>query len=87
MAHVEIKGGRGGNGCISFEGSLLQFSVLSYHANISYIIVLAPGKKKPQGGNGGLGGNVYVIGDNTLTSLTFETFHFNAGDGKHGGGM
>ena len=55
MAHVEIKGGRGGNGCISFEGSLLQFSVLSYHANISYIIVLAPGKKKPQGGNGGLG--------------------------------
>jgi len=47
--------------------------------------VMAPGKKKPQGGSGGMGGNVYMIADKRLTGLSFETFHFNASDGKHGG--
>lgn len=47
---------------------------------------MAPGKKKPQGGSGGMGGNVYMIADKRLTGLSFETFHFNASDGKHGGG-
>ena len=47
--------------------------------------MVAPNKKKPQGGNGGQGGNVYVVADKSMTSITLETFHFNGGDGKHGG--
>lgn len=66
MAIIEVRGGRGGNGCVSFE-------------------VLAPGKKRPSGGNGGKGGDVYIVSDKRLTSMSFETFHFNAGDGRHGG--
>ena len=34
----------------------------------------------------GKGGNVYIIGDHNFTGLNFETFHFNAGDGRHGSG-
>ena len=63
---VEVKGGRGGNGCVSFE-------------------VLSPGRKRPSGGSGGKGGNVYVAADRGLTGLKFQTFHFNARDGTHGG--
>ena len=59
---IEVTGGRGGNGCISFE-------------------TLSPGKKRPSGGNGGRGGNVYLMGDEGAYSLNFETFHFNGGDG------
>ena len=64
---IECRGGRGGNGCISFER-------------------LSPTKKRPTGGSGGYGGNVYLVTDKTLTSFNFETFHFNAGDGSHGSG-
>jgi len=46
---------------------------------------LSPGKKKPDGGNGGKGGCVYIIGDNNLTSFKFETLHFNGDDGGNGG--
>ena len=63
---IEVKAGKGGNGCISHE-------------------VLSPGKKRPNGGNGGKGGNVYVVGSNQIETLHFPTYHFNAGDGKHGG--
>lgn len=49
--------------------------------------VLSPGRKRASGGSGGYGGNVYIVADNSLTSFTFETSHFNAGDGKHGGSM
>lgn len=63
---IEVKAGRGGNGCISHE-------------------VLSPGKKRPNGGNGGRGGNVYIVGSTQVESLHFPTYHFNAGDGKHGG--
>eukprot|EP01041_Mallomonas_annulata_P006759 gene6758-13701_t len=48
--------------------------------------VLSPSVKKPTGGNGGKGGNIYLIVDKSLTGLKFEKFHFNASDGKHGGG-
>lgn len=48
-------------------------------------VVLSPGRKRASGGSGGYGGNVYIVADNSLTSFTFETSHFNAGDGKHGG--
>lgn len=27
---------------------------------------------------------MYIIADRNLTSFSFETFHFNAGDGRHG---
>ncbi len=63
---VEVKGGKGGNGCVSHE-------------------VLSPGKKRPNGGNGGRGGNVYVVGTDQLETLHFPTYHFNAGNGNHGG--
>lgn len=63
---IEVKAGKGGNGCISHE-------------------VLSPGKKRPNGGNGGKGGNVFIVGSNQVESLHFPTYHFNAGDGKHGG--
>ena len=46
---------------------------------------LSPGKKKPDGGNGGKGGCIYIVGDNNLTSFKFETLHFNGEDGGHGG--
>lgn len=47
--------------------------------------VMSPGKKRPCGGNGGRGGNIFLIADKGLTCYNFETFHFNAEDGKHGG--
>ncbi len=62
---IEVKGGRGGNGCISHE-------------------VLSPGKKRPDGGNGGKGGNVFIVGSSQVESLQFSTYHFNAGNGTHG---
>ena len=46
---------------------------------------LAPGKRRPTGGNGGRGGNVYIEADSSMSSLKFQTYHFNAGDGGHGG--
>lgn len=63
---IEVKGGRGGNGCVSYE-------------------VLSPGRKRPSGGSGGKGGNVFVVADRGLTGMKFQTFHFNARDGTHGG--
>jgi len=63
---LQVAGGKGGNGCISFE-------------------VLSPGKKRPDGGNGGRGGHVYILADRDLTSLKFTTYHYNAGSGAHGG--
>mmetsp|Transcript_15190 Transcript_15190/g.14587 ORF Transcript_15190/g.14587 Transcript_15190/m.14587 type:complete len:171 (-) Transcript_15190:7-519(-) len=65
-AQIEVSGGRGGNGCMSFE-------------------VLTPGQKSPTGGNGGAGGNVYIVADRGLNGMSFQTFHINAGHGKNGG--
>ena len=62
---VFVKGGRGGNGCLSHE-------------------VVSPTRKKPDGGSGGAGGNIYVIADRSKVDLSFSTAHFNAGNGKHG---
>ena len=62
---LEVRGGRGGNGCVSYE-------------------VLSPGRRRPDGGSGGRGGNVYLVADKSLTGLVFQTFHFNAADGSHG---
>jgi GTP-binding protein len=64
---IEVRGGKGGNGCISIED-------------------LGRGKRQPDGGNGGRGGNVYIVADNSLTSLNFDVFHFNGGHGGHGQG-
>lgn len=58
--------------------------VFSYR-RVHNIAVPAPSKKIPTGGNGGVGGNVYVVSDKSLTSFSFETHHFNAEDGKNGG--
>ena len=63
---VEVNGGRGGNGCVSFYEP-------------------APGRKQPTGGNGGKGGNVYIIADKSLKSLNFDTHQFKGGDGRNGG--
>lgn len=65
-ARIEVKGGRGGNGCVSH-------------------LVLSPGKKRPNGGNGGKGGSVYIVADRAMTGMNLHTFHFNAGHGRNGG--
>ena len=65
-ARIEVRGGRGGSGCVSYQ-------------------VLAPGKKRPNGGNGGAGGDVYIVADRGVNGMSFQTFHFNAGNGKNGG--
>ena len=31
-----------------------------------------------------MGGNVYIVADRNLSSLNFQTFHYNAEDGRHG---
>lgn len=45
----------------------------------------SPGRKRASGGSGGSGGNVFIVGDPNLFSLKFNTYHFNAGNGRHGG--
>lgn len=62
---IEVKGGKGGDGCVSFMG-------------------LSPGKKRPSGGPGGRGGNVYIVADNTIGSLKMPSVHYFAGDGRNG---
>lgn len=46
----------------------------------------APGSRRPAGGNGGVGGNVYIVADRKVRSLTFERHHYNGGHGGQGGG-
>ena len=48
-------------------------------------LVLTPGKKRPTGGDGGRGGDVYIVADRGLNGMAFNTFHFNGGNGKNGG--
>lgn len=48
--------------------------------------ILSPGKKRPSGGSGGDGGNVYVVADKSVVNLNFQNFHFHAQDGTHGKG-
>mmetsp|Transcript_418 Transcript_418/g.790 ORF Transcript_418/g.790 Transcript_418/m.790 type:complete len:428 (+) Transcript_418:94-1377(+) len=64
-ANIEVRGGKGGNGCVSFESP-------------------KPSIKRPTGGNGGAGGNVYIVADRTMTSLALQVAHFNAKDGGNG---
>jgi len=64
---ITVRGGKGGDGCISYE-------------------TLSPGRKKPSGGSGGKGGNVFLVADKNKVSLRFATIHFNAEDGRPGGG-
>jgi GTPase involved in cell partitioning and DNA repair len=49
--------------------------------------VPSPSVRRPTGGNGGAGGNVYIIADNSLAHLSLQRAHFNAGNGTHGGGL
>ena len=60
---------RGGNG---------GKGCISFHRIGSY-------KKKPSGGHGGKGGNVYLITDPTLSSLKMEKHHYTGQDGGRGG--
>jgi GTPase involved in cell partitioning and DNA repair len=48
-------------------------------------VFYSPGRKRPSGGSGGRGGNVFVVGDPELFSLKFNTYHFNGENGRHGG--
>jgi len=60
---------RGGNG---------GKGCLSFHRIGAY-------KKKPSGGHGGKGGNIYLITDPTLSSLKMEKHHYTGQDGGRGG--
>ena len=51
---------------------------ISFHRIGSY-------KKKPSGGHGGKGGNVYLVTDPTLSSLKMEKHHYTGQDGGRGG--
>ena len=42
-------------------------------------------KKRPSGGHGGKGGNVYLVTDPMISTLKMEKHHFNAMDGGKGG--
>lgn len=58
---------------------------------LSFLVSVDPGesptKKRPSGGSGGAGGNVYAIADSTLETLQSKIHHFNANPGGPGGGM
>lgn len=78
---IEVKGGKGGNGCISFESMRDDPTNLTLDS-----VVPSPSVRRPTGGNGGAGGNVFIIADDTLAHLSLQRAHFNAGNGSHGGG-
>ncbi len=78
-----MKGGKGGNGCVSFE--VMRFLCLFIVGNVILTVIFSPGCKRASGGSGGRGGNVYLIADPEINSLKFQTFHYTASDGKHGG--
>ena len=69
-ARIKVKGGKGGNGCLSFRHE-------------KYVPFGGP-----DGGNGGKGGDVIIIGDknlNTLLSFRYNK-HFSGGKAQHGQG-
>jgi len=70
LVRIKVKGGRGGNGCISFRRE-------------KYVP-----RGGPDGGNGGKGGDVYLVGDRNLMTLYDYTYkyYYRAGDGEHGRG-
>eukprot|EP00904_Undaria_pinnatifida_P007217 jgi/Undpi1/3625/HiC_scaffold_16.g06995.m1 len=45
-----------------------------------------PTRKRPSGGSGGAGGNVYAIADSNLETLDSQLHHFNGQPGGPGGG-
>jgi GTPase involved in cell partitioning and DNA repair len=48
--------------------------------------VPVPSVRRATGGNGGAGGNVYIVADKNVLSLALQVAHFNAEDGSAGGG-
>ncbi|MGQ9627734.1 MAG: GTPase ObgE [Anaerolineae bacterium] len=69
-ARIYVKGGDGGNGCVSFRRE-------------KYVPFGGP-----DGGNGGKGGDVYLVADKNLNTLVHfkNRSHFKAEKGAHGRG-
>ena len=69
-AKIQVKSGKGGDGCIAFRRE-------------KYVPFGGP-----SGGNGGRGGDVYLVADQNLNTLVHfkQRVHFRAGDGGRGSG-
>lgn len=69
-ARIKVKGGKGGNGCLSFR----------HEKHVPF--------GGPDGGDGGKGGDVIIIGDKNLNTLLNFRYnkHFSGGKAQHGQG-
>ncbi|URJ28079.1 Obg family GTPase CgtA [Candidatus Blochmannia vicinus (nom. nud.)] len=70
MTDITVVAGNGGHGCVSFQKTRKGGSFL----------------KKPNGSNGGDGGNVWLLADPNVNTLNYFHFHhiFRAGHGQCG---
>ena len=81
---LSVTGGKGGNGCISFEVLSPSRKRPSGGSGGFYKhLCMKSGNLRILGHGGG----VFVVSDKSLMGLQFDKFQFKGGDGGHGGGV